>query len=141
MTDRALHPSAVLLRFLAAAVAGGATGGILISAAIAAFVGSQDGAFGFLDWVPEMLTVLVLFGIAGAVIAIPLVGVPAMLLLRAADGESLPAYAVAGAAGGFLILVCLGGSELPFAGCAGALYGAVTAAWFWFLLRRPAQAG
>jgi hypothetical protein len=141
MTDRALHPSAVLLRFLAAAVAGGATGGLLISALVAAFMLAQGGLSSFPDWAPEMLTVLVLAGIAGAMIAIPLVGLPVMLLLRATDGESLPTYALAGAAGGFLLLGCLGGPQLPFVGCAGALYGTATGAWFWFFLRRAREAG
>jgi hypothetical protein len=141
MTDRALHPSAVLLCFLAAAVAGGATGGILISASVAAIVLAQGGMSGLLGWAPEMLTALVLAGIAGAVIAIPLIGVPAMLLLRAMGGESLPAYAVAGAAGGFLLLACLGGYEASLFGCAGALYGAATGSWFWFLLGRSRGAG
>jgi hypothetical protein len=141
MTYRPADPVAVLLRFLAAAVAGGATGGLLVSALIVAVAlppGDLSGALGF---APELLMVLVGAGIVGAAIAIPLFGVPVMFLLRAAGAESPWAYGAAGAAGGFLLLIVLGGVELPFAGPAGAVYGAVTGAWFWFLLRRARGGG
>lgn len=140
MRNPDLYPCSVLLRFLAAAVAGGVTGGGLVAVSIAVLWLPQSDVSSFLALAPELVAILVGAGIAGAAIAIPLFGVPVMLLLRAAGAESLPAYAAAGAAGGFLLLTGLGGVAVPIAGWAGALYGAATAAWFWFLLRRTREA-
>jgi hypothetical protein len=112
-----------------------------MSALVVAHSLPQGGLSGALPFLPEMLAFLVGAGILGAAIAIPLFGVPVMLVLRAVDAESLPAYAAAGATGGFLLLTCLGRLEVPLFSWAGALYGAATGAWFWFLLRRPGASG
>lgn len=138
MTDARLLFS-LPLRFAGAAIAGGSTGALLcfawfVAASLLAGEPLAPGLFA------PLFTAAVLFGSAGAAIAIPLYGVPVMFVLSAAGAECLAAYAAAGAAGGYLGIAFLDGADPPLLRVAGALYGAATAGWFWFIFRRPGGA-
>lgn len=70
--------------------------------------------------------------------AVPLIALPAMLLLRRIEAETLGAYAVAGAAGGVLLAVPLGwGDEfIAILLLLCPAYGALAAAFFFLFCRR-----
>jgi len=134
MSGRPRSAVEIMLRFAGAAAAGGATGGLLCLLPLIHALGLGRGLDGAV--LAAMLLLLITFGIVGAAAAIPVFGVPVMYALRALEIEGLPAYLVAGAAGGCLALGLLGPGASIFS-LAGGVHGAATAGWFWFLFRRP----